>query len=205
MLLNQISRAGFVLAGGKSTRMGEDKAFLRFENETLIARALRVMRGVCPQVAVIGDPLKFSEFGSPNYSPVLADIFPNCGPLAGIHTALKHSIADLNLMLAVDMPFVTAELMAFLLASAEVNATAVVTVPRTARGLQPLCAIYRHDFTAVAEKALQGGKYRIDTTFHGIAINVVDVNQLANAGYAERNFFNLNTPQDKSEAHRRIE
>src|SRR6266403_4268845 len=110
------SRMGFVLAGGKSSRMGAgtDKVFLEFGGQTLLDRALAVMGSVCDRVAIVGEPAKFR-----NYESVVPDIFPGCGPLAGIHAALLHSSAELNLMLAVDMPFVSRELLAFLFAAAE--------------------------------------------------------------------------------------
>src|SRR5271157_4460011 len=135
------SRMGFLLAGGKSSRMGTntDKAFLDFRGQSLLDRALTVMGEVCGRVTIVGDPAKFSKYG-----PVVADIFPGCGPLAGIHVALINSTAELNLMLAVDMPFVSDELLAFLFAAARDEAnSAIITVPRTSRGFQPLCAIYR--------------------------------------------------------------
>ena len=98
------SRMGFVLAGGKSSRMGTggDKAFLEFGGQTLLDRALTVMGEVCDRVAIVGDPARFTNYGS-----VVADIFQGCGPLGGIHAALVHPPAELNLMLAVDMPFVS--------------------------------------------------------------------------------------------------
>src|ERR1700720_257799 len=158
------SRMGFVLAGGKSSRMGagsdrdKDKAFLEFRGQTLLDRALAVMGLVCDSTATVGDPAKFTK-----YESVVADTFPGCGPLAGIHAALLHSPAALNLMLAVDMPFVSRELLAFLFATATGEAKdAIVTVPRSVRGLQPLCAVYRRDFSRVAEQALRAGKYKID-------------------------------------------
>src|ERR1035441_205521 len=93
------SRAGYVLAGGKSSRMGVniDKAFLEIGGQTLLERAVSVVGLVCGEVAVVGDPAKFGTA-----RPVVSDIFLGCGPLGGIHTALVHSSAELNLMLAVD-------------------------------------------------------------------------------------------------------
>jgi len=110
-MATELSRMGFVLAGGKSSRMGPtvDKAFLDFRGQTLLDRALGVMGAACGRVAIVGDPAKFAKAGS-----VIADIFPGCGPLGGVHAALVHSLAELNLMLAVDMPFVSSELLAFL-------------------------------------------------------------------------------------------
>ncbi len=197
------SRMGFVLAGGKGSRMGmnADKAFLDFGGQTLLDRALSVMGTVCDRVTIVGDPAKFAKHGSgkhgsSKYGSVVADIFSGCGPLAGIHAALVHSPAELNLMLAVDMPFVSTDLLAFLFAAAE-GSDAVVTVPRTTHGLQPLCAVYRRDFSTTAEQALRTGKYKIDAAFGGVSIRVIEEAELAAAGFSERSFFNVNTPQDR--------
>src|ERR1700674_1754362 len=91
------SRMGFVLAGGKSSRMGAgtdkdtDKTFLEFGGQTLLDRALAVMGTVCDRVTIVGDPAKFAKYGSSKYGSskyvsskydsVVADIFPGCGPL----------------------------------------------------------------------------------------------------------------------------
>jgi molybdopterin-guanine dinucleotide biosynthesis protein A len=211
------SRAGFVLAGGRSSRMGTDKAFLEFKGQTLLDHALKTMADVCDPVAIVGDPAKFAKhepekheseksgsdrYESPKHRTVIADIFPGCGPLAGIHAALKHSTADLNLMLAVDLPFVSAALLTFLFEAAEDdNATdAIVTVPRAGKGLQPLCAIYRRAFCTTAEQALLAGNYKIDGTFSGLSVRVLETSELASAGFSEQSFFNLNTPQDRAAA-----
>jgi molybdenum cofactor guanylyltransferase len=195
------SRMGFVLAGGKSSRMGPntDKAFLDFRGQTLLERALRVMGTVCERVTMVGDPAKLT-----NYGPVVADIFPGCGPLAGIHAALAHSHAEWNLMLAVDMPLVSRELLAFLFAAAEAS-DAIITVPRTCRGFQPLCAVYRRDFCTAAERALRAEKYKVDAAFSGVSVQVIEESELAAAGFSEQNFFNVNTPQDRLAAEHRLE
>ncbi len=195
----KLSRMGFVLAGGKSSRMGTDKAFLEFGGQTLLDRAFAVVGTVCASVAIVGDPDRFAKYGSTKYGPVVADIFPGCGPLAGIHAALAHSSAELNLMLAVDMPFISAELLAFLFALAETN-DPVVTVPRVGKGLQPLCAVYRPAFRATAEQALQAGNYKVDAAFSSASIRVIEEGELATAGFSGRCFFNVNTPQDRFSA-----
>src|SRR6202158_1865884 len=204
------SRMGFVLAGGKSSRMGgrADKAFLEFRGQTLLDRALDVIGTVCERVAIVGDPAKFAKYGSSKhgsskYESVVADIFPGCGPLGGIHAALVHSPAELNLMLAVDMPFVSGELLAFLFAAAEAS-DAIVTVPRSGKGLQPLCAVYRCDFSLAAEQALRAGKYKIDAVFSSMSVRLIEEGELAAAGFSERSFFNVNTPQDRLAAEGRL-
>lgn len=174
--------------------MGVDKAFLPFRGRPLIEHALTVMRAVCSSVTVVGDPAKLSSYGV-----AVTDIFAGCGPLAGIHAALKQSSSEWNLFLAVDMPFVSEELLALLLATAE-QSDATVVVPRTARGLQPLCAVYRHSFAEVAEDFLRAGKYKIDAAFAGLPLRVLEESELVEHGFPERVFFNMNTPEDLEQA-----
>jgi molybdopterin-guanine dinucleotide biosynthesis protein A len=184
------SRTGFLLAGGKSSRMGTDKAFLQFRGKPLLENTLAVMRRACSSVTIVGDPAEFGAYGG-----VVADVFAGCGPLAGIHAGLKSSSSELNFFLAVDMPYVSAELIALLLGVAA-QSDAVVVVPRTTRGLQPLCAVYRRSFAAVAEGALRARKYKVDAAFAGLPIRVVDEAELVRHGFSEHDFFNVNTPED---------
>ena len=180
---------GFILAGGQSSRMGADKAFLNFGGCTLLERAIAALGRVC-DVAIVGDPAKFSPYGN-----VIEDAYPGRGPLAGIHAALTHSSAELNLVLAVDMPLVSTDLLAFLFASAE-STDALVTVPHSARRFQPLCAVYRRPFAIVAEQALKAGQNKIDTLFAAIPVRVIKSEELASAGFSDQVFLNLNTPED---------
>jgi molybdopterin-guanine dinucleotide biosynthesis protein A len=203
MAQTELSRMGFLIAGGRSSRMGADKAFLDFGGQTLLDRALTVMGAVCGKVTIVGDPARFAQYGSSKYVSVVADIFSGCGPLAGIHAALVHSTAELNLMLAVDMPYISRELLAFLFATAEdADNHAIVTVPRTNKGFQPLCAVYRRDFSVAAEQALRAGKYKIDAAFSSVSTRVIGEGELAAAGFSEQIFFNVNTPQDRRVAER---
>ncbi len=190
--------AAFVLTGGKSTRMGADKAFLELEGRTLLARALDVARASVPDVRIVGDAARFAAF-----APVVEDVFPGCGPLGGIHAALRASTADLNLMLAVDMPFVTPELARSLVAWAR-KSEALVTVPRVGGGWQPLCAVYRRAFADVAEKALRAGRYKIDALFAEDRTQVVAEQELVAAGFSPDMFRNLNTQEELEAARKGI-
>jgi len=179
--------AAFILAGGKSTRMGADKAFVVLDGRTLLARALDLARSVTQDVRIVGEATKFAAF-----APVVEDVFPGCGPLGGIHAALRTSHAELNLVLAVDLPFVPPALLPFLLTRAR-NSPAMVTVPRAGGGWQPLCGVYRREFADVAEKALQAGRYKIDALFDEARTQVIEEEQLESAGFSSRVFRNLNT------------
>jgi molybdenum cofactor guanylyltransferase len=187
----QKSFAAFVLAGGKSTRMGIDKAFVEFAGKTLLARALEVTRSVTSDVKIVGDAAKFAAFG-----PVVQDEFHDCGPLGGIHAALRASKAELNLMLAVDVPFVSPELLQYLVMCAEKMSDAVVTVPHVGGRWQPLCAIYRSRFVDLAERALYVGRYKIDDLFADVHVQTVEEKELIGAGFTAEMFRNLNTKEE---------
>ena len=93
--------SAFVLAGGRSSRMGTDKAFVEFQGRTLLDRALALVTAITPNVYILGSRVKFEAFGK-----VVEDEFADHGPLGGIHAALRSSPSELNLILAVDIPFV---------------------------------------------------------------------------------------------------
>lgn len=191
--------AAFVLAGGKSSRMGRDKAFLQLGNETLLARSLKLASAVSERVRIVGDPKKLAGF-----APVIEDIHRDCGPLGGIHAALSSTAAELNLMLAVDLPFLEPAFLGYLTAEAK-KCDAVVTVPRAGGGFQPLCAVYRREFAALAEEALRSQRNKIDVLFGRIKPRIIDEQELTRAGFSPEMFRNLNTPEDLADALRKID
>jgi molybdopterin-guanine dinucleotide biosynthesis protein A len=184
----------FVLAGGKSSRMGSDKAFLRLGDETLLSQALKLGGTVAEAVWIVGDAKKFAAFGR-----VVEDVYRDRGPLGGIHAALSGSTTELNLMLAVDLPFVTQKLLQYMLSRA-LESGAMVTVPRTGSGVQPLCAVYRRGFAEVAEQSLLEGKNKIDSLFARVETCVIEESELVRAGFSEQMFRNLNTPEELEKA-----
>jgi molybdopterin-guanine dinucleotide biosynthesis protein A len=180
----------FVLAGGQSSRMGCEKALLEFEGQRLIERMLSIARAVDPDARIVASREKFSS-----YAAVVEDEFSGCGPLAGIHAALHSSRADLNLILAVDMPFVDPEFLRYLAGQA-VASGATVTVPQVEGRWQPLCAVYRRNFAEVAGKSLREGKYKIDPLFPEVEVRSIGEKELREQGFTAHMFRNLNTPED---------
>jgi phospholipid/cholesterol/gamma-HCH transport system ATP-binding protein len=181
----------FILAGGKSTRMGSDKAFVTLNGRTLLARAMELAGSVTRDVRIVGDPAKFTPF-----APTVEDLFRNCGPLGGIHAALRGSQTDLNLILAVDVPFVSAALLQYLITRARDFPAAVVTAACANGGWQPLCAVYRPQFADAAEAALGAGRYKIDALFDAERTQAVSENELESAGFSPKMFRNLNTREE---------
>ncbi len=196
MQLTHQAMSVFVLAGGRSTRMGEDKALVAWRGQTLLARALQVARELTPEVVIVGDKDKYAPFGR-----VVEDIFPGRGPLGGIHSALAVTATELNLILAVDLPLVETGFLSYLCHRA-LGTEALVVVPHAAGGWQPLCALYRKKFARAAEEALKAGHNKIDSLFSDIPIVRIEEKEIAGAGFSLDMFRNVNTPDELREASR---
>jgi molybdopterin-guanine dinucleotide biosynthesis protein A len=187
---SSISVSAFVLAGGKSSRMGTDKALLQLGGQALIVHALALARSVTNDVKIVGDPEKFASFGN-----VVPDKYAERGPLGGIHAALLSSATDCNLILGVDLPFVEPRFLSFLVSEAETSG-AVVTLPSTGGHMQTLCAVYRKEFLGPAEVALAAGRNRIDALFPAIRVRLINEQEVTAAGFNSSMFRNLNTPEE---------
>ncbi len=184
----------FIIAGGKSSRMGQDKAFIEFGGTTLLDRMLAIARSVTPDVRAVGNPEKYSSVVT-----TITDVYPDRGPLGGIHAALRSTQSDLNLILAVDMPFVETEFLRYLNEKAD-SVTALVTVPYALNRFQPLCAIYRREFADYAETALAGGNCKIDSLFDPDITCVIRQQEIERLAFPVSMFDNLNTREDLERA-----
>lgn len=189
--------SAFVLAGGASSRMGKDKAFINLDGRTLLRSAVDLAASVSPAVFIVGQKEKFDTFGS-----VIEDRFAGRGPLAGIEAALMATGTELNLILAVDLPFLTGDLLRYLV-ERSVATNALVTVPRTEKGYQPLCAVYRREFGRPARSALERGQNKIDTLFAAVPILTISEDELLQQGFSVTLFDNLNTEEDLAKAEER--
>ena len=180
--------------------MGTDKAFVRLDGRSLLERTLEVTRRITSDVCIVGDAKKFA-----NHAVVVEDVFPGCGPLGGIHAALRVSRAELNLMLAVDVPFVSSALLRYLIKRAQNSPEAMAVVPRVDGRWQPLCGVYRGAFADAAERALCAGQYTIGELFAVVKMQTVEEDELAQAGFVVEMFRNLNTREDLQAASARKE
>ena len=186
----------FVLAGGKSSRMGSDKALLELAGRPLLRHALDMARALTENVKIVGDPAKYAAFGI-----VVPDVYHDRGPLGGIHAALVHSITELNLILATDLPFVEPEFLRHLITIADAT-KALVTVPQIGAYFEPLCAVYRKPFASIAETALSQGKNKVDALFADSRIRIVSEKEIVSAGFSFAMLRNLNSPDDFQQAER---
>ncbi len=179
--------------------MGKDKAFIELGGRTLLARALGLAKGISSDVRIVGEAGKFSGLGA----VVVEDLYPGQGPLGGIHAALQCSQAELNLLLAVDMPQVPVKFLDFLISAAR-QTEAVAILPKTSAGWQPLCAVYRRELAVLAEESLRRNENKIDPLFSLIKTRILGEEELAKEGFPPEIFRNLNTPEDFAAAEREL-
>jgi len=138
-----------ILAGGKSSRMGRDKAWLEIDGETLLGRQIKLVRAAgASEVLISGRADQdYSQFSC----PLLTDHFPDAGPLAGIESALRVCHNPLLLVLAVDMPFMSAALLQTLVAQ---GSETCGVIPEVAGHIEPLAAFYPQASRALASELL---------------------------------------------------
>jgi molybdopterin-guanine dinucleotide biosynthesis protein A len=177
-------RAGFVLAGGRSSRMGRDKALLPFRGATLLEHTAKVVRAAAGSVAVIGAPERYAAFGF----TVAADDHPGLGPIGGIEKALAMTTAGWNLIVACDMPELTVAFLKQLLDAAEASAADCV-IPTGAGGRpEPLCAVYHRRCLDLVRDAIARGERKLTAAFAQARVQTLSG--------APAVFSNLNTPAD---------
>jgi len=184
----------FILAGGASRRMGTDKSQLLLNGQTLTERIAETLGKVASTVTIVG-----RSFNDPRVKSIEADVYPQCGALGGVHTALSACNTDWALVVACDMPFVSGDLF-IRLAGHRGLFEAVAQVQSDGRA-QPLCAIYRvAPCLATAEKLIQSGERRPVTLLQSVRTRWVTFDELNDLAGAGAFFDNMNTPEDYSRA-----
>jgi molybdopterin-guanine dinucleotide biosynthesis protein A len=184
----------FILTGGRSERMGQDKATMRLASgRTLLENALAVTGAVAGQVGIVGPRPKYAFYAWAG--EIVEDVFADRGPLGGIHAALAATTTEWNIILAVDLPKVTSALLEWILKTAR-DAGSQVTVASIAGGLQPLCGVYRRSFRELAEKALKGGHNKVDACFDPASLRILTEEEVRTAGFYPDMFANVNTPEE---------
>ncbi|ACX51801.1 molybdopterin-guanine dinucleotide biosynthesis protein B [Ammonifex degensii KC4] len=181
-----VEATGVVLAGGKSTRLGRNKAFLEYEGEPLIIRVVKTLKQVFPEVIIVGDPELYRDLAD----RVVSDIFPGAGPLAGIHAGLAHASHEVIFVSACDLPFVDEKLALGITKYVEGYDAAI---PCIGGRLEPLFAAYRRTCLEPATRCLQQGRRKVVSFIGEVKVRYLTEVDLAGLSPSwGRAFFNLN-------------
>ena len=165
--------------------MGRDKARLPFRGGSLAEFVAATVKTAAGSVFLVGDPNLYSELGY----PVIPDLYPGEGPLGGILSALTHTSADWNLVVACDMPGLSAEFLKEILDAADRSSDQAVVPAGPSGRPEPLCAAYHRSSQAALENAFQSGVRKVTAALAGIRTCRLAVGELAL-------FQNVNTPED---------
>jgi molybdopterin-guanine dinucleotide biosynthesis protein A len=192
-----VSIAGFILAGGESSRMGVDKGLLEIAGVPMIARAARLVESAVGSPALlVGTPQKYRGLGL----RAIADDWPGCGPLGGIATALRASDAEWNLIVACDLPYLTREWLEYLLQRARDSAEEAVVArnltPANKRGAEPLCAMYHKGSEPELRRALERGVRKVTDGLAELRVEMIEPAKWKGFDSDGLLFKNVNTPAD---------
>ena len=182
--------AGFVAAGGQSSRMGRDKGLLELDGVTLIEHVIAALSKAVPSVSILANGSEYLRFGL----PVIADTHREVGPLEAIRTALASSGTPLVILCACDTPFVTAELFEFL---RERSAGFDAAVPLDEKGmLEPLCAVYSQEALDPVTGLILNGRRKVSELLDRLRTRTIPFGELRHLPGAENFFRNINTPEE---------
>lgn len=194
--------AGYVLAGGASSRFGSDKALVRFGTRSLLLRITDLLKSCTSPVVLVGPAGKYDDCNV----PTVDDRWPGEGPLGGIITALQYTSntrphAEWNLILSCDMPFLTRAWLEFMVART-CTAKAEVILPYSEHGPEPLCACYRTNIAASLEGVFKSGVRKLTAALQHLSTEVLDESVWKRFDSAGKLFWNMNTAADFAEAQR---
>lgn len=201
----ELGVAGFILAGGRSTRFGRDKALAEVGGVPMLAHMIELLRRCAKEVKLIAAPRNYAGFGA----EIVVDRWPGEGPLGGIITALEYAAngdaaCDWNLILSCDMPFLTEDWLKFL-AERAAQSRAQVVLPRSAHGPEPLCACYRTDTAGALRAAFQSGVRKVTDGLKPLRTEILDEADWKRFDSSGRLFWNMNTAADYEEVRRMME
>jgi molybdenum cofactor guanylyltransferase len=185
-----------ILAGGRSSRMGTDKAFVRVLGRPLIEEILGQSAGLGMESLIITNrPAEYAYLGV----PLFGDVLPDKGPLGGLYTALHSATRPHELCIACDMPFVVRPLLDYLI-SLIPQGDAIM--PRLNGEAEPFRAIYSRACLAPIRAALDSGRMRMVSFFPDVRVRFVDEAEIDQFDPQHLSFFNVNTPEDLEQARR---
>jgi molybdopterin-guanine dinucleotide biosynthesis protein A len=180
---------GAILAGGRSSRMGTDKALLNLDGRPFVAYVSATLQAVFDRVILIANDasaygfLEIETFG---------DVYQKCGPLGGIHSALVHANGEDIFVSACDTPFVSRELVRYVVGF---RSHAAVKIPSLNQQLHPLCGFYSQRCLQSTTEQLEAGRYRVTDFVDAVGATVIPISSDL-PFYREDLFSNFNTPGD---------
>jgi len=188
---------GVILAGGKSRRIGYNKALLRVGGKTIIERVLASLKEITDVLLIVTNSPE--EYAFLNI-PMAQDIVPGKGAFGGIYTALAFSDTPYSLVAACDMPFLSSDFLRYM---AELKVGYDIVIPKHSLGYEPLCAIYAKTCMPKIEHLLKAGRLKIAELFPMVRTRYIGEGEIKPYDSSGMLFFNVNTQKDYLRAQRK--
>jgi molybdopterin-guanine dinucleotide biosynthesis protein A len=188
-----VSVSAAIMAGGKSKRMGQDKAWIELDGEPLIKRVANVLAQIADEVIVIANDPRYESLGL----RVVRDRYPQGGALGGIATGVGAAAHDTVLVAACDMPFLSADVWRVIVGHA---GEADVVIPRIGGEFETLHALYAKACVPHIVRALAENRLRVISFFDQVRVLPIDEPELRAADPTLRSFTNVNTPEELASA-----
>ncbi|MGM0603645.1 MAG: molybdenum cofactor guanylyltransferase [Bacillota bacterium] len=189
-----------LLAGGESSRYGENKALLSFKNKPLIEYVYNRLDSYFDNVIIIGPPKTYSFIEG---AEIREDIIKNKGPLGGLYTGLYYSSTEYNFLTGCDMPFLDEDYFFFLEKKLQRELTAdkyEILVSEYNGYLEPLAAIYSKKLLDKIKASLASSELKIKSIYNKSLLKIIKEEELESFFDLKKLFFNINYPQDKGTA-----
>jgi len=184
------SITGIILSGGRSTRMGENKAFIEIEGAPIVSRIHNLFKELFKEVVIVTNQQElFKNFDSKIYS----DLLPNKGVLGGLYTGLFFSTFHYSFCVACDMPFIKKSLVQYIIKNIDGED---VVVPRTIDGLQPMHAVYSKNCLDPIINIIEQGKYKIIDIYNRVNVKIIEEKYFISIDPFRESFINVNTPEE---------
>jgi molybdopterin-guanine dinucleotide biosynthesis protein A len=181
-----------IIAGGKSSRFGQDKTLYPFQGKPLIEHVVDIMGEIFEEVCIISsDSAKFEYLNLPIY----ADIIPDLGPIGGIYTALMHLKGERTFIVPCDMPYLNADLIRYM---ASLTVQYDVVVPFVNGFFEALHAIYSINCLKPVERMIQNGRRQVIGFFDEVHLRKITEEEISFYADVDKIFENINYPEDTS-------
>jgi molybdopterin-guanine dinucleotide biosynthesis protein A len=181
---------GVILAGGKSTRYGSNKALAEVHGTKLIERVVRAIEPLFERLLLVTNtPHEYSYLEL----PMVEDIIKGLGPIGGIHTGLETISDEAGFFVACDMPYLNENLLRYMV-TLKKDFDAVI--PRVGRMVEPLHSLYTKQCLPILRESIDSQVHQIMRFFQKIRVRYVDEEELRSIDPRLRSFFNINKPED---------
>ena len=177
----------YVLAGGKSSRMGQDKGLLLLNGKPMVAHVLDSLKEVAEKITIVSNQAGYEQL---DYE-VISDEIKDIGPMGGLYTLLHHTQASKNIVVACDTPFVSAELWQILWQNSKNNQAVVFSVQGM---IQPLFGIYDQNILPKVKEMMTNQCYKMQKLVADVDLKILPLEDYPSLHIKQ--LFNINTPQE---------